>query len=225
VTNALLRIFALLAPHEKRRAVFLLIMILVMAILDVTGVVSIMPFMAVLANPEMVNNNAVLSGFYAALNFRSQKDFLFFLGVVVFLVLVISLAFRALNTYFSLRFALMCEYSMSQRLVSGYLGQPYVWFLNRNSADLGETVLSEVSVVVNGAMIPILTLLAQGAVALALLVLLLIADVRLAFVVGGVLGVAYGGIYLKVSRYLSRIGEEQEAFPCIERSLWCCKGR
>lgn len=210
MTNALLRIFALLAPHEKRRAVFLLIMILVMAILDVTGVVSIMPFMAVLANPEMVNNNAVLSGFYAALNFRSQKDFLFFLGVVVFLVLVISLAFRALNTYFSLRFALMCEYSMSQRLVSGYLGQPYVWFLNRNSADLGETVLSEVSVVVNGAMIPILTLLAQGAVALALLVLLLIADVRLAFVVGGVLGVAYGGIYLKVSRYLSRIGEEQK---------------
>lgn len=211
MTNALVRIFALLTPHEKRRAALLLAMILVMAFLDVAGVVSIMPFMAVLANPEMVKNNAILSAFYTALNFSNPKDFLSFLGVVVFLVLVISLAFRALNTYFSLRFALMCEYSMSQRLVSGYLAQPYVWFLNRNSADLGETVLSEVSVVVNGAMIPILTLLAQGTVAFALLVLLLITDARLAFIIGGVLGLAYGGIYVKVSRYLSRIGEEQKA--------------
>ena len=32
----------------------------------------------------------------------------------------------------------MCEYNVSKRLVEGYLHQPYIWFLNRNSAELGK---------------------------------------------------------------------------------------
>ena len=37
----------------------------------------------------------------------------------------------------------MREYSI-ERLIS-YLRQPYSWFLNRHSAELGKTILSEVS--------------------------------------------------------------------------------
>jgi hypothetical protein len=54
-----------------------------------------------------------------------------------------SLAFKALTTYSQTRFALMREYSIGKRLVEGYLHQPYSWFLNRHSADLGKTILSE----------------------------------------------------------------------------------
>ena len=46
--------------------------------------------------------------------------------------------------YVQPRFALMREYSIGKRLVEGYLHQPYSWFLNRHSADLGKTILSEV---------------------------------------------------------------------------------
>ena len=45
----------------------------------------------------------------------------------------------------------MREYSIGKRLVEGYLHQPYSWFLNRHSADLGKTILSEVSTVIIGA--------------------------------------------------------------------------
>ena len=44
----------LLSDREKKHAYLLLVMILAMALLDMLGVASIMPFIAVLSNPEIV---------------------------------------------------------------------------------------------------------------------------------------------------------------------------
>ncbi len=205
------KLLDLLTPQERRRAALLLAMILVMALLDVVGVASIMPFMAVLANPQLIETNTILAGVYAALGFSDAQAFLFFLGVMAFVALVVSLAFKAISTYAQLRFTLMREYSLGTRLIAGYLHQPYAWFLNRHSADLGKTVLSEVNQVIGGAMMPMMILVAQGAVALALLALLLAVDQKLALIVGGVLGMAYGLIYHLISGFVSRIGSERMA--------------
>jgi len=43
--------------------------------------------------------------------------------MLVFVLLVVSLAFKALTTYAQLRFTLMREYSIGKRLVEGYLHQ------------------------------------------------------------------------------------------------------
>ena len=52
--NTLKKILILLTSKERNRAILLLVMILIMAILDTIGVASIMPFIAVLTNPEIV---------------------------------------------------------------------------------------------------------------------------------------------------------------------------
>lgn len=53
------KLLDLLTPYERKRAGLLLGMILVMALLAMIGVASIMPIMAVLANPELVETNAL----------------------------------------------------------------------------------------------------------------------------------------------------------------------
>ena len=218
----------LLTTHERRRAGLLFGMILVMASLDVIGVASIMPFMAVLANPKLVETNTILSAAYKGLSFTDPQVFLFFLGVVVFAALVISLAFKALTTYAQLRFTLMLEYSIGRRLIDGYLHQPYTWFLNRHSSDLGKTILSEVAQVIGGAMMPMITLMAQGAVAIAMLSLLLVIDPKLAITVGALLGLAYSLILNAMSGFLSRIGGErmlanQERFTVVNEAFGAAK--
>ena len=196
------KLLALLTPSERKRAAVLMGMILVMAFLDILGVASIMPFMAVLANPELVQTNALLNSAFTAsqhVGIHTTEQFLFSLGVLVFVLLVTSLAFKALTTYVQIRFALMREYSIGKRLVEGYLHQPYSWFLNRHSADLGKTILSEVNAVVSGALIPLMTLVAQCTVALLLLILLIIVDPILALGIGVVLGLVYGAIFAVMS--------------------------
>ena len=210
ITQVYKKLLDLLTYTERKRARVLMGMILMMAFLDMLGVASILPFMTMLANPELLQTNAVLNAAFSIsqhIGIHTPEQFLFALGVLFFALLVTSLAFKALSTYAQTRFALMCEYSMGKRLVEGYLHQPYSWFLNRHSADLGKNILSEVGTVIGSCMIPLMMLIAQSTVALALLILLIIVDPVLAVTVGVVLALAYAGIFAVMSGWLKRLGQ------------------
>ena len=206
------KLLYLLSSKDRKRASLLLIMVLIMALLDMFGVVSIMPFMAVLTNPEVIETNSILkTAFKTASIFgvETNRQFLFFLGVVVMVMLVVSLTFKALTMYLQVRFTSMCQYRIAKRLVEGYLYQPYSWILNRHSADLGKTILSEVGVVVAKGLKPMMNLITQGAVALTLMVMLTIINTKLALIIGFTFGAAYLIIYKLIRGFLTRIGQER----------------
>ena len=208
------KILDLLSPYERKRAALLFVMTLIAAMLDVVGVASILPFLAVLSNPQLVETNFFLSAVYEKANLlgvTNTDQFFFFLGVITFTLLVVSLSLRAITTYMQVRFVLMREYSIGERLVKGYLLQPYTWFLDRNSSDLGKTVLSEVTLVIHQALTPMLTLISQGLVVIAMTAMVLFVDPVLALTVAAGLSAAYGVILMLMSGFLSRIGAERVA--------------
>ena len=77
-------------------------MILIMALLDTIGVASVLPFMAVLADPEIIQTNIFLNNIFItskAFGVESELQFIFFLGIFLFLVLVTSLIFKSITIY------------------------------------------------------------------------------------------------------------------------------
>jgi ABC-type multidrug transport system fused ATPase/permease subunit len=200
------KILQLLEPRERARSYVLLAMVLVMALLDTIGVGSVLPFVAVLSDPEAVSRNRYLAAVYAYAGFADTRAFLRFLGLIVFGALIASVAFRALTTYVLLQFTNMRSYSLSKRLVAGYLRQPYEWFLERHSADLGKTVLAEVNEVVTRALVPMVQTIAHGTVVIFLVTLLVIVDPVLALALSMAFGGFYVCIYFLLRRYLTRIG-------------------
>lgn len=202
------KLLDLLSARERRQMGVLLVMILLMALLDVVGIASIMPFMALLAQPQILETNSLLAALNAKLGFSDVRHFQFFLGLLVFVALIVSIAFKALTSYAQVRFTLMREYSISMRLIEGYLAQPYAWFLGQHSANLGKTILSEVNRIVGGVMMPAVNIVAQGVVVLAILSLLVAVSPQLAFAVGGFLSGVYGLIYVFSRGYLLRIGQQ-----------------
>ncbi len=206
------KILFLLTPHERKQAGLLLLMIVIMALLDVIGVASILPFMAVLTNPVLIETNAILNMMFhisSRIGVENQEQFLFVLGVLVFLLLIISLAFKAITIYLQTKFIQMRAYSIGKRLVEKYLHQPYSWFLSRHSADIGKTILSEVDQVIGNGINPLMELIAKGMVAIALIILLLLVDPKLTIIVGLLLGGAYVLIFYFVRGYLIRSGQER----------------
>ncbi len=206
------KLLFLLSRAERKKAALLLFMILIMALLDMIGVASILPFMAVLTNPDVIDTNPFLNNmfeFSKIVGVDSKQEFLFSLGVTVFLLLVFSLIFKALTNYLQVRFVQLRQYNISKRLVEGYLNQPYTWFLSRNSADLGKTILSEVEIVVGGGITSALELIAKSMVIIALIALLIIADPKLAIIVGFTLSTIYGFIFYLIRKYLDKIGKER----------------
>ena len=202
----------LLTPQERKRVKLLLAMSIIMALLDMIGVASILPLIAVLANPEVIETNIFLNKifqFSSVFGVENSQQFLFLLGLLVFLIVISSLAFKAFTIFRQAQFAEMCQYTLSKRLVEGYLNQPYGWFLSHHSADLGATILGEVSQVTSGGLAPIMELISRSFVAVALITLLIIADPKLTFIVSITLGVAYLLIYSLIRSYLNRVGGER----------------
>ena len=87
--QTLKKLLFLLSAHEKKRAGLLLIMILILSFLDMIGVASIMPFIAVLTNPSLVESNFFLKYMFQAsgiFGVESAQEFMFFLGVLLFFI-------------------------------------------------------------------------------------------------------------------------------------------
>ena len=201
------KFYYLLQPSERRKTLSLLVLILIMAMVDVVGVASVMPFMAVLSNPELSNTNKFLASLRSAMDFTSQENFLYFLGIAVLVLLMSSLALKALTNYAQVRFTHFCEHNISKRLIEGYLNQSYSWYLSRNTSNLGKNILSEVAIVTNG-MMHLMLLIAQCVVAFALCILLLSVDPVLAGTLAITLLISYGSIIRLFKKLLMRMGRE-----------------
>ena len=209
--ETLKKILFFLNSNERKRAAMLMVMIILMALLDMVGVASVVPFIAVLTNPEIIETNNILNNIYiysANFGVKNKDEFLFGLGIFAFLLLVISISFKAFTNYVQLRFITMREYSIGELLVERYLHQPYSWFLNQHSADLGKSILSEVGKVVGSAIKPMIDLIAQTTVAITFLTLLILNDPKLAITVGLTLSASYALIYKFNRNFINRLGQE-----------------
>lgn len=208
-----LKKFLYLLSSQERTNVFLLIlMILFMAFLEMIGVASIMPFMAFLANPSLIETNTILKSIFEASNIigvESKQQFLFFLGILVFTIFILTLTFKGFTVYFQTRFVKMREYTIGKRLVESYLRQPYKWYLDQNSANLEKTILSDVGQVVTSGLMPIVELIAKSTVIIAILILLIFASPKISLISGGTLAVSYTLIYLVIRKYVKKIGEKR----------------
>lgn len=205
------KLLFLLTPLERKRAGLLILMIMVMALLEMIGVASILPFVTVLTNPDLLETNFILSKIFqtsSAFGVENTQQFIFGLGILVFILLIISVSFKVLTIYTQVRFIEMCQCNISKRLIKGYLHQSYSWFLNRNSADFGKTILSEVNQIVINGIGSIMELISRGMVIIALISLLVVTDPKLALTVGLVLPAIYGIIFRFVKKYLKNFGKE-----------------
>ncbi|MFW6080660.1 MAG: ABC transporter ATP-binding protein [Desulfosalsimonas sp.] len=199
-------------------------MILIMAFLQMVGVASVMPFVQVLSSSEIVENNKYLFFVYDYLGFESTRNFMYFLGIVMLVLLLGSVAFQALTNYAIVRYTHMRGYSLSRKLVQAYLRQPYDWFLDHHSADLGKSILSEANQVIQGALLPLMKFIAGVTMLAALIGLLVAVEPMIALIVALSLGGAYGLLYFLVRKYLDRIGAERvkankERFQAVQEAF------
>jgi len=206
VMGMLRKVLGLLTPGERRRLWLVFAGVLAAALLETAGVVSVLPFLMVIANPNAVQTNDLLHWLFSNLGFISVNWFLVFVGFLALGALVLSNAMRALVTWGMLRFSWMRNHSLSLRLLDSYLHRPYTFFLNENTSTLGRNILAEAGTVINGVLLPLLEIVARAVVLLFLIILVIVINPVLALVVAVAIGAIYGAIYLLLQRKLARIG-------------------
>lgn len=214
----------LLTDDERRRAYHLFLLMLVMGFVEAFGVASIMPFLTVIVDPSQVDQNQYLSWLYYKIGFSSTDDFMLFLGGSAFLIVVVGVVVKVLTYWRIAHFAHMRNFSLSTRLLTIFLGQTYSWFLKRNTSDLHKKILSEVQLVVDQAIIPVLRFMASAVILFFLILLLIYINPLITLLVGVLLGGSYFLIYYFLRNYLVEIGthrvaSNQERFRAAQESL------
>lgn len=203
------KLYALLTPQERTRGCILLVMIVLMGIFDMIGVASIMPFIAVIGDPSVIQSNEILRSLYTTFGFSTTGSFLFFLGSIVFLAVLGSLVFKGLTQWAIARYVYMRSYALSSRLLQCYLNRPYGYFLQRHSADMTATIIGEVHAVVNRTLLPVIQTVSGAIVSLLLVGLVITASPNSALFTLLVLGGSYVVIYRLLQGALERVGQER----------------
>ena len=199
-----------LLTRRERRQLYLLVVISILdGILQIVGIASIMPFLAVVTDPSAALENRWLGMAYDLFGFTSTESFLIFLGVAVLAAVAVSNGASAVTTWFSVRFSWMLGHNLSKRILRDYIYRPYEYFLNVNSNALGTKILSEVWEVINSVMLPFIKVVSNAITALLIVGLLVVVDPILALAAAVVLGGLYGSIFLVVRNRLSRLGSDR----------------
>jgi len=180
-----------------------------LALFEVAGVASVLPFMALLADPEQISQNELLRTAYEFGGFANKRAFIVAAGVTVIVLLALSRLLAVLISYWRERFQWGVYFRTSCQLLDFYVDRPYRYFLEHNTADLRGYILVEVMNIVTAYLAPIITLMISGGMALTIILLVFFVDP----LVAGAAAVLFGGAYLLIYRLrkrpIIRLGDER----------------
>ena len=205
------KILSILTAKERKKVFLLLFMVLIMALLEMVGVASIMPLISVLVNQEIIETNNFLNTMFQAsstIGVETKQHFLFFLSILCFSLLILSIFFRGLTTYVQVKFNTMCRHNTAKRLMEGYLNNPYSWFLNHHSAEMGKNILAEVAIFIKG-FGSIIDVITRTLVSTVLVVLVLLVDFKLAIITCFSVGIVYFLIFRFLKAFSNHLGKQR----------------
>ena len=206
-------IFSVLIIKQERKKLYLLLFgMLITAFFDILGVASIAPFMAVVIDPSIIHSNQYLTLLYSSFGSKSDQEFIVLLGIVVIVTLIIANTISGLMVWATIRFGQLQGHNLSCRLLSRYLFEPYEFHLNRNSSDLGKNILSEVSRMVDGVIMNVLSIIAKTVVSAFMIIMLVIVDPIMALSIIVVVGGSYLIIYKLLRNRLDFLGTKTTQF-------------
>lgn len=205
------KVWNILTATERQKAGWMLILAVLMAGAETVGVLSVMPFLSVLGRPAVIDENPLLRAAYVRLGLGNQQEFIIALGLASIATVVGASIFKTITLHLINRFIHLLRHSLSARLLSRYLHQPYEFFLAHNTARLSQNVLSEVDQLLFSLIQPLSQLLAQGAVVVAMTVLIFWYDPLTAISILATVTLLYSIIYSVVRSHLARIGSARQA--------------
>lgn len=199
--------WALLKARERRTAWIVLGVTLVNAAVSAVSVGSVMPFLAVLSDPSRIETTPALAWAYERFGFASDYGFLVALGLASFAMIALASLAQIVNTWRVARFSTMLVHTISCRLLASYLAQPYEFFLNRHSGEMGPKVLAESGEIVGRFFGPAALLIASSLTMVAIVALLVVVEPVVAVSAFTVLGGSYALTYLTVRGMLKSFGQ------------------
>jgi ABC-type multidrug transport system fused ATPase/permease subunit len=203
-------VLQLLQPAQRRMALALLGMMMVGTVLETLGVALVTPVLALMSRVGPAGGTSRLEQLLPPSLHLTRGQLLGAAVTALVAVYAIKALYLGFLAWRQSRFVFDLQLSLSQRLFSGYLHQPYAFHLQRNSAQMIRNVVSETSQFSHLAVIPGITLLSEALVLAGIAALLLVMEPIGASIVILTISLA-GALFHRLTRMrLLRWGQARE---------------
>jgi ATP-binding cassette, subfamily B, bacterial PglK len=204
------KLWVIFNKRDKKKFLLLFFMMIIAAIFETVGIGMIVPFVGIVTNPTIIQEQAILSFVYQLFNFQSTNAFILFAVVVLLSVFFVKNIYLLIFYNLQYRVIFNQKVNLSRRLLLEYLTKPYIFHLQRNSAELLRNVNGEVGKIFTGILLASFQLLTEIIVVLFILTLLII-TAPLATLTSGIL---LGGsviLFFKIFRKkITHLGKEEQ---------------
>lgn len=172
------------------------------------GIASIMPFIAILADPSLAETSRLFVLVRQLLPESLESNLVWVTGLFALAVLVVSNALTLLDYWLSLRLFNEHRCRLSTRLLSLYLGKELLEFKHRRISDMSTTILVEVERVVIDTLMAGMGLLSDIIVIVSIIGLLLIVDPWATVISVFILACGYLLVHVFIVREVERLGRD-----------------
>lgn len=125
----------MISPRLKWLGVGMILMMVLGALLELTGLGLIFPVIAVLAEPELLQSNCFLAAFYDFLSPGSERDFLLLSSILILCFYLLKACYLFLMTYCQAGFSGAVTMFVADRIFRNYMNAPYSRHLEGRSSD------------------------------------------------------------------------------------------
>lgn len=201
-------LFFVLSSSQRRSFFLLQALVILMALLELIGIASIAPFMAVVANPYLIENNSILKGMYVFSEANTPVDFMIYLGAGVLVSLTVAATVSIITTWRMSLFATKVGAEIGQMLYSYYLNESWLFHSSGSSAQLTKQIATETQRLTSTILVPLMNLNARLVLAFVLSCAIFLVNPLIAIIGVGLFIGAYLIIYKTVRRRLTNNGKK-----------------
>ena len=204
--NNFIKVWGILNRYERRRLIFAVVIQFFSGITDLIGVVSVIPFLTVAANPEILHSNGILLEMMTWTGLSSE-EFIMLLGLLSLVVLVLNQVIRLVSTWYMHVVTQNIWLQLHERLFKYYLYQPYLYHVHNSSNKLLERLQVRVNATVSGVITPVFKIIGSIISTILVLMALIIVDVKTSLILLSIIFIFYLLVYKKIKNKVNYYGQ------------------
>ena len=199
-------LFNLLSPNQRKRFYVLQLLVILMTIVEILGVASIIPFMALVGDMTQLQQDTFIAKFYQISGINSESQFVFVLGICVLIMLFISMIISVFTVWGLSMFANKIGTEIADRLYAHYLNQDWLFHASGSSAQLTKKIATETMRVTGAVLVPLMQLNSKVILSLLMSISIFVYDPKVAAIGLSIFAISYFFLFKGVRNRLNKNG-------------------
>jgi len=193
-----------LTSNQKKQYILILVLMVIVAVTEVVSIGLVIPFLGMLANPEIVFNHSFLNPIFQSLGFINYDQIILPVSLLfIFSVLIVGMI-RMYLLYRMNKLSYETGANLGLDIYKRTLYQEYSVHINRNSSEMISGIISKTDMVVNGVIAPMLLFLSSFFILFGIMIVLFLINPKIMI---GML-TSFGLFYFIISFYTKKLVRE-----------------